>query len=190
MGGGIDAGYNTADIYNHCRQNPVWRPMKGADRRLTGPWVLNVADPKRRYGQKARGLKLYTVGNDYFQDVLQGYLERGTGAGSGYFHIPSDCDDTYLKHLANEIRKHVYVGAYNRMEERWVPRYKGAAQHLRDATKYAIAMGHILRLNKIRRPAVEPKTQDSQQEPREPRRPLARFTPKPLPKGALVSTRM
>ena len=149
IGGAIDAGYRTADIYGFCKKNANWLPMMGYDARLKVPWRLSPADPKRRYGKKSTGLVLYTVSNPYWQDILQAYISRGRGAGSGHLHFPADVNQNFLKHLSNEVKKIVVNKSNNRMEERWITRYKGAPNHLRDCGKYAIAMGHIREINNL-----------------------------------------
>lgn len=149
IGGAVDARFETKAVYDFCRCNPAWRPLMGHSSRLQAPWTISIADPKRRMGESARGLKLYSFDDGYWQDTLQGYLERGEGAGAGFIHLPHDVPKDFFKHLGNEVKRVVSNKVTNRTEEKWVIRFQGAAQHWRDCLKLSLIIGHVLNLHRL-----------------------------------------
>lgn len=147
MGGCIDSGYKTDLVYNFCRANHLFKPIKGAVN-LSRAWVVNSVTPRRRPGEKVSGnLNLYTLNQPYWQDMLQTALEAEPEAPGG-MNLPGNASPRYIQHLNNEV-KVTDTDAKGRVREVWRPITGGAPNHLRDATLYAMVAGHLARVHNM-----------------------------------------
>lgn len=140
LGGFIDSGDRTQEVYQFCARNPLWLPIKGW-RSRPDPLAASSVDRRREgFGWVDGTITLYHCSNVYMADLLMGYYERDIGTGAGCCHLPADIPPEYLQHLTNEVRKQ-RTGAGG-TEAWWEPVHEGADNHLFDADKYAIAFAH------------------------------------------------
>lgn len=131
--GFIDSGYRTAEVYDFCRKSSVWRACKGSSDAQAAPIrVSSVVHGSRGAKKNAIGGDLvHILSPKYFKDQLDELMSKGD------LGLPSNCADTYIRHLASEHKK--LVKTSNGYAERWVVRVPGAANHMLDATYYALA---------------------------------------------------
>lgn len=148
VGGCFDSGYRPNLVYNFCRKNPIFIPIKGRHP-LSKPWVITPADPQRKHGEKAKGVKLYTLNSYYWQDVLQTAIER-PGDFPGSFNIPKDFHPTYLEHLNGEVKK-LKLNSAGLQVEIWEKKTSHSKNDYRDATIYAMVRGHTLDIHNLSR---------------------------------------
>lgn len=146
VGGLFDSGFDTALVYEFCKLNPLWFPVKG-DSNTPRPFELSMADPKRRYGGRYSGLQLYLINPHHWEDVLQTMLETGSGANG--FNVPGDVHDRYIQHLNASVRKFI-EDTKGKTKAVWAKKHRSSENHLRDATYYAICYGFIKRLNTLK----------------------------------------
>lgn len=180
VSGAIDSGFNTPIIYDYCRRNPWIVPVKG-NSRLTAPWVLTEADPKREYGSRARGVFLFSLDHTYWQDELHKGLSIQAGSPQS-LTIPLNTPKRYIQHLNAEVKKRVETKAGAVLK--WEKTHAHARNDLRDATAYAIFAGHRKDLHKIR-PSFEPLPESSGVNPAQithPPQPKPQIKPTPSPK--------
>lgn len=153
IGGSMDSGYRANLVYDFCRRNPLWIPIKGRYP-LESQWVIKSADPQKRMGKQAQGVKLYTLNSYHWQDVLQTAIEKPADK-AGSFNIPKDYSRGYLDHLNGEIKKLKQDPATGAQKEVWEKRTRGARNDYRDATIYALVRGYTLDIDKLRPAQVE-----------------------------------
>jgi len=147
VGGAMDAGYRSNLVYDYCRRHPLWIPVMGKEP-MNKPWVINPADPAKRYGKAAHGVKLYTIKSYYWQDVLQTAIEKAADT-DGSFNLPFDYHPRYLNHLNGEVKKLKKLP--NGMEkEVWEKKSRSSKVDYRDSTIYGMVRGYTLDLEKLR----------------------------------------
>lgn len=132
----------TSEVYEFCRLNPLFRPVKG--RRGGDPWSSKRLDfyPSRD-GKKRPipgGLNLYTIDTTLYKNMLAGKLAINPD-DPGAFHLDADTGDDYAKQMCVE---------YKDEKGHWeCPR--GKDNHYWDCEVYGIALADMLQL-KLRRP--------------------------------------
>lgn len=149
--GCFDSGYLAPNVYDYCRKNPIFKPVKGVVG-LNQVVSVSDADPKLRYGGHARGMKLYSIRSYYWQDVLQSYLQTQAET-PGSLNLPGDAHRRYIQHLNGEVKR-TKMDDKGKISEYWAPVTRMAPRDLRDATIYAIVAGHINNLHMIPAPAL------------------------------------
>jgi terminase, large subunit len=150
-GGGTDPHNprhsRTAEVYEFCRRNPVFKPLKGR-RNQAQPWTVTRLDyyPSRS-GKKIPipgGLSLYVLDVTYFKNELATkLLIEPTDPGA--FHLHADCGEDYARQLCAEYQ-----------DERgyWIcPR--GRENHHWDLGVYGMAAAEIMGVRNWR-PAAGP----------------------------------
>lgn len=132
VGAYMDSGYDTHAVYSFCRSSAIWRPCKGSGDNATTPIRISSVTPGKRGRGGVGGELVAILSPKYFKDQLDDLMARGD------LTLPGNCPETYLRHLASEHKKLVKLpsGSY---VERWVPRTPGAANHMLDASYYALA---------------------------------------------------
>jgi phage terminase large subunit GpA-like protein len=148
VGGAIDSGYRANVVYDFCRRNPLWIPIKGRHP-LSKPWIIGNADPTKKMGKQANGVKLYTLNSYHWQDVLQTAIEKPADT-DGSFNLPIDFYGKYLDHLNGEVKKVKTDPVTGFEKEVWEKRRRGAINDFRDATIYGVVRGYTLDLDKLR----------------------------------------
>jgi phage terminase large subunit GpA-like protein len=181
---GIDSGYNTARVYDFCRQHGSRRvaPLKGMDGQSA---IISAPRPidRRRDSRKFQfgGLKLITVGVGVVKDEVYGSLvlklnEDGS-TPDGYCHFP-DYDESYFQGLTSETKSTVLVRGYPR--EIW-QKAPGSRNEPLDCRVYARAAAAIVGIDRMQ-PAdwdalageVDPE-QRAQSRPEQPKRRKSSF---------------
>jgi phage terminase large subunit GpA-like protein len=130
-------GHRTADVYDFCRTNPLFRPVKGEQRLSGRPWTVTVLDSvKRRDGKRypiPGGLQLLRIDTNFYKDLIAGKMAL-QAENPGRFHLHTDPGDEYLKQVTAEFKNERGV---------WVcPRHK--ANHLWDTEVYNLAAADVL----------------------------------------------
>ncbi len=130
-------GHRTADVYDFCRANPLFRPVKGEQRLSGSPWKVNVLDSvKRRDGKRypiPGGLQLIRIDTNLYKDIVAGKMAL-QAENPGRFHLHAEPGSDYLKQLTAEFKNARGV---------WVcPGHK--ANHLWDCEVYALAAADVL----------------------------------------------
>ncbi len=149
VAGAMDSGYRANLVYDFCRRNPLWIPVKGRHP-LNRPWVINPADPAKKMGRQAHGVKLYTLNSYHWQDVMQTALERPADS-AGSFNLPFDFHGRYLDHLNGEVKK-LRKNAQGLQVEVWEKKSRTSKNDYRDATIYGMVRGYTIDLDKLRAP--------------------------------------
>ena len=145
--GPIPQHSRTAEVYEFCRANPLFRPVKG--RRGGDPWSVKRLDffPSRD-GKKRPipgGLNLYTIDVTLWKDTLSSKLAIAPD-DPGAFLLDADTGDDYAKQMCVEYKD----GAY------WeCPR--GKDNHYWDCEVYGLALADMLQLRLRKPPPDEPK---------------------------------
>lgn len=158
VGGAMDAGYRSDLVYDFCRRHPLWIPVMGKEP-MSQPWVINPADPNKKYGVKSRGVKLYTIKSYYWQGVLQTAIEKPADT-DGSFNLPFDYHPRYLTHLNGEVKK-IKTNAQGFEKEIWEKKSRSSKVDYRDATIYGMVRGYTLDLDKLRDISKEPIKKES-----------------------------
>ena len=129
--GFVDSGYRTAEVYEFSRlTGGLWQSVKGGHDEPVPIQPRNMAKGQGR-GRAMGGDLVNILAPLHFKDEVDRLF------GTGNLLLPKDAPELYLRHLTSEIKKYVKTSAG--MKLRWVPRYEGIANHMLDATYYAIA---------------------------------------------------
>jgi terminase, large subunit len=140
----------TAEVYEFCRRNPLFRPLKGY-REKAQPWTTTKIDfyPSRD-GKKVPipgGLVLYLIHVTLYKDELSRKLQIEP-TDPGAFHLHAGTDVEYARQMCAEYKD----------ERGWwhCPRHK--ANHHWDIGVYGMAVADILNVkNMARDVAVQPR---------------------------------
>lgn len=136
----------TAEVYEFCRINRLFRPVKG--RRGGDLWGVTRLDyyPSRD-GKKIKipgGLNLYTINVTYFKDQLSAKLgihQHDPGA----WRLHSDTADSYARQLCAEYRD----------DKGYWECLKGRDNHYWDCGVYFLALCEMLQIKLRKRPNQE-----------------------------------
>lgn len=139
--GPIPQHSRTAEVYEFCRANPLFRPVKG--RRGGDPWSVKRLDfyPSRD-GKKRPipgGLNLYTIDVTLWKDTLASKLAIAPD-DPGAFLLDADTGDDYARQMCVEYKDG------NHWE---CPR--GKDNHYWDCEVYGLALADMLQL-RLRKP--------------------------------------
>ncbi len=148
-GGGSDPNHpkhsRTVEVYNFCRKNPFWHPVKGRRTMEQGWGVKRLDYYPSSVGKKVPipgGLNLFTLNVTLNKDELARRLQIEPGDPSG-ITLHAETDSGYAKQLCAEYQ-----------DERgyWLcPR--GKDNHQWDCWVYGLAAAEILRLRDFVNPA-------------------------------------
>lgn len=134
----------TAEVYEFCRRNPLFRPIKGR-REQAQPWNASRIDffPSRD-GRKIPipgGIVLYTINVTLYKDELARKLLVEPG-DPGAYHLHAEMGDDYVKHMCAEYKD----------ERGWwhCPRHKD--NHHWDIGVYGLAAADILGIKNMQMP--------------------------------------
>lgn len=126
----------TAEVYEFCRANPFWRPVKG--RRGGDPWSVKRLDYYPSRDGKKRpipgGLNLYTIDVTLWKDTLASKLAIAAD-DPGAFLLDADTGEDYAKQMCVEYKDG------NHWE---CPR--GKDNHYWDTEVYGLALADMLQL--------------------------------------------
>ena len=142
----FDSGYKTPEVYDFCRRNALFSPAKGKEP-LSKAWIVNKADPNRKFGARSKGVNLYTIKSYYWQNVLDSMLQREADSPNS-FNVPFDVHNRYVAHLNAEVRR-LKIDKKGNQVEVWEKAHRLRKNDFRDATIYAIVAGCLERLNEI-----------------------------------------
>lgn len=139
----------TVEVYDFCRKNKFWRPLKGR-RTMEMPWSVKRLDYyPSSVGKKVPipgGLLLYTINTTLYKDDLDIKLNIEPGSpGAITFH--SGIDETFAKQLCAEYRDERGI---------WHCR-KGVDNHYGDIMVYGLALADVMGM-KNKRKGVKKKT--------------------------------
>lgn len=137
----------TVEVYDFCRLNPLWRPIKGR-RTMAGNWTATRLDYyPNRMGKKIPipgGLVLYILNVTVYKNELARRLQAGLGApGCITLHAATGLD--YAKQLCSEYQD----------ERGYWQCPRGKANHHWDIGVYGMAAIDILGLRNKRKPTGE-----------------------------------
>jgi phage terminase large subunit GpA-like protein len=132
-------GHRTADVYDFCRGNPIFRPVKGEQRLAGSPWKVTVLDSVKRGDGKRYpiigGLQLLRIDTNFYKDMIAGKMSVEPGK-PGRFHLHENPGKDYLAQVASEFKNEKGL---------WVcPRHR--ANHLWDCETYNLAAADVLGL--------------------------------------------
>lgn len=138
----------TVEVYNFCRKNPFWRPVKGR-RTMEQGWNVKRLDYyPSSVGKKIPipgGLNLYTINVTINKDELARKLQIEPG-DPGAIALHADTDTGYAKQLCAEYRdEHGY----------WICP-KGKDNHQWDCWVYGLAAAEIIGIRARRKGAARP----------------------------------
>lgn len=159
--GFVDSGYRTAEVYEFCRlTGGLWQSVKGGHDEPVPIQQRNVARAQGGRGRAIGGDLVNILSPMHFKDELDRLL------GSGNLTLPKNASELYLRHLTSEVKKYIKTPTGQRL--RWVPRYNGIANHMLDATYYAIAAAWSMGLQNMRPASIKPEPVDDPQQRRGP----------------------
>ena len=153
-GGGTDPHHpqhsRTAEVYEFCRQNPFFKPLKGR-RDQAQPWNISRLDyyPNQGKGKKVAipgGINLYLLNVTLYKGDLHRKLMLDPGA-AGSIRLHADTDKGYAKQLCAEYQD----------ERGWWVCPSGRDNHHWDAAVYALAAADIVGIRNFRRQTDEEK---------------------------------
>lgn len=163
-GGGTDPHRpkhsRTVEVYNFCRRNPFWKPIKGR-RTMEQGWNVKRLDYyPSSVGKKVPipgGLNLYTINVTINKDELSRKLQIEPGDPGG-IRLHADTDSGYAKQLCAEYQ-----------DERgyWICP-KGKDNHQWDCWVYGLAAADIIGIRNWRKPSAVQQDQQ-QRKPKEKR---------------------
>ena len=136
----------TAEVYEFCRANPLFRPVKG--RRGGDPWSVKRMDfyPSRD-GKKRPipgGLNLYTIDTTLWKDTLASKLAIAPD-DPGAFLLDADTGDDYARQMCVEYKD----------GHHWeCPR--GKDNHMWDVEVYGLALADMLQLRLRKQDSHQP----------------------------------
>jgi phage terminase large subunit GpA-like protein len=135
----------TAEIYEFCRQNPLFRPLKGR-RTMEQPWNVTRLDffpgPKGKKVPIPGGLRLYIINVTMYKNELSRKLNIEP-SDPGAYHLHADMGKDYAKQLCAE---------YQDDHGWWVcPKHK--PNHHWDIGVYGLAAADILQIRIRRKPS-------------------------------------
>ena len=99
----IDSGYQTAMVYDFCRQHPaVSFPTKGHDY-LDKPFYKATLDVNGQGKARHRGLSLWHFNSDQMKSWVHGRIEWPVDQPGGFW-LPEDISEDYCQQLVAEER--------------------------------------------------------------------------------------
>jgi len=133
----------TAEVYEFCRQNPLFRPFKGR-RTMDQPWNRTKIDffPGSK-GKKIPipgGLHLYTINVTLFKNELSGKINIEP-TDQGAIRLHADVGQDYAAQMCSEYQD----------EHGWWICPKGKPNHHWDIGVYGLALADILQIRNRRR---------------------------------------
>lgn len=141
---GIDSRYRTAEVYDFCRRNPLFVPLKGMRevKSETGsiPWKVQSVDKH----MKAGALRYFSVNTMYWKELLYAQINQGEKNDlPKTWHTPDDIDPEFLRQIASEreVKKRNKRGQW---ERHFVLKKGYAANHYLDCVVYADCVADIL----------------------------------------------
>ena len=133
----------TVEVYDFCRKNKFWRPLKGR-RTMEMPWNVKRLDfYPSSVGKKIPipgGLLLYTINTTLYKDDLDIKLNIEPGS-PGAITLHAGVDDTFARQLCAEYRDERGV---------WHCR-KGVDNHHGDIMVYGLALADVMGLKNKRK---------------------------------------
>jgi len=153
-GGLLDSGdgNDTEAVYEFCRLNEGWFPSKGYGRQ-NKLCEFSEADPRNKYRNKYRGLRLVVFNTHMLQDLLHSSLKTEPDKRHS-IQFAADAPDMLFDHIRNQQQIETKVSGRSVM--RW-GKIGNRPDHLRDATLNAVLMGKIKNLDRME--YAKPKTQ-------------------------------
>ena len=153
-GGFLDSGdgNDTEAVYEFCRLNDGWFPSKGYGRQ-NALCEFSEADPKNKYRNKYRGLRLAVFNTHMLQDILHSSLKAEPGKRHSIL-FAADAPDILFDHIRNQQQSEIKANGRGVM--RW-GKVGNRPDHLRDALLNAVLMGRIKNLHRME--YSKPKTQ-------------------------------
>ncbi len=150
-GGGTNPGFpkhsRTAEVYEFCRQNPLFFPLKG-QRNPVLPWnVTRLEFYPSRTGQKVPipgGLSLYKLHVTLYKNELARKLLVEPG-GIGGIHLHAEVGDDFARQMCAEYQD----------DHGWWQCPKSKANHHWDLGVYGMAAADILGVRNARPPQPE-----------------------------------
>lgn len=153
-GGGTDPHRpkhsRTAEVYEFCRRNPVFRPLKGR-RTMEQPWNVTRLDyfpgPKGKKVPIPGGLNLYKINVTIYKNELAGKLAIEPD-DPGAIRLHADIGSDYGKQMCAEYQD----------DHGWWLCPRGKPNHHWDISVYGLAAAEILGVRNFRRPGEAPAT--------------------------------
>lgn len=137
---GIDStdGVVAQDVFDFCYwSGKLYVPIKDTGSgQLLKVTRRSSADFRGRENSQ-RQVSVLVINSSMIKDDIAAAFLRAPGE-PGAWSFPSDCDETFLRHLANE--KRATIKQNGRVVTKWIPRYSGAPQHYFSALVYATAV--------------------------------------------------
>lgn len=134
----------TAEVYEFCRRNPIFKPLKGR-RTMDLPWNVTRLDffpgPKGKKIPIPGGLLLYKINVTIFKNELAGKLMIEPD-DPGAFHLHADMGPDYAKQMCAEYQD----------DHGWWICPKGKDNHHWDIGVYGLAAADIVGIKNIPRP--------------------------------------
>ncbi len=145
-GGFLDSGdgNDTEAVYEFCRLNEGWFPSKGYGRQNV-LCEFSEADPRNKYRNKYRGLRLAVFNTHMLQDSLHTSLRTEPGKRHS-IQFAADAPDMLFDHIRNQQQIETKVSGRSVM--RW-GKVGSRPDHLRDALLNAILMGKVKNLHRM-----------------------------------------
>lgn len=146
---GIDTGYRTEDVYDHCWEHQyVAVPIKGGSTQNAALMKSSYISPKI---QGKRALQLWILNTDLFKNEISARLDKPMGRSS--WMLNKDCSREYCEHLTAEHRIIDDKGY-----EHWVKKTSAKQNHWWDCAVYAMAVGHLVGISTLQEKCETPTT--------------------------------
>ncbi len=163
--GCIDAGFETDVVYDWCRVNSWWQPVKGGN--PTRIFEQKQADPRLEKGGKYRGLHYWLHNTHQLQEILHRRLLTNAGE-RGSISFAKDQGRRLFEHF-NAVKR-VEKEINGRLSVQWQKKSNKSADHLRDACANAELAGRILGLENLEKQILLSDVRKTPPPPQEPQR--------------------
>jgi phage terminase large subunit GpA-like protein len=140
----VDAGYDTAAVYDFCRRRPNCFPVMGADNQkvplqFSRPETIALANGTKR--PDPRSVYLMTLSTRFFRDLLAAkQAVRMEDPGAFWISSEAAADEEFVHHLTGEIKVREKD---HRGRLRWTWK-RVHANHYNDCLVYALGLARFL----------------------------------------------
>jgi len=161
----IDASHRTGSVYELCRRyHPLLVPVQGAGEekaRQVNRWQWFPAEKdaavltrRRKRGRRSELMYARLDTFSYKEELAFRFASSREDGTPGMF-LPSDVSAEFIHQFCSEHKILARRGARGAVEERWVVRYAGIANHLWDCSVYDLAAADVHGIGKAKRMGEE-----------------------------------
>lgn len=154
VAGGVDARYKSQSVFDVCRKFRALRPVQGQDRIVEVgkntpiPYKAWTPDKNSRGQTPVNALKGLAINTYFFKQIIYGRMNPADGQERLLF-LPTDADEMLTRHLQSEHEITIKDRGSAAVKKKWVTRKGFDANHLLDATVYAMAIAHAVKVFRL-----------------------------------------